>query len=409
MPAHRVSLFHRVRAFALVGAVVGALGAAGCATTAAPAPSSLAPSSPDAALEAFYASYDAPMSQMPAGPALDPGAPLSRLAFGSCMEETEAAPILQSVIAAQPDAMVFLGDNVYGDMVGGDVRLPTLRAAYADMAANADFAALAQSTPLMATWDDHDYGLNDAGREFAARRHAERLFETFWRVPADDPRRGRDGVYASATFGPEDQRVQVILLDTRFFRTKLTETPERAPGRERYVPTEDPDAQLLGDDQWTWLAEELAKPAAVTVLVSSIQVIADGHGWEAWRLFPDEQARLYELIDTHAPGRVVIVSGDRHRAGLYETTLASGARLAELTTSSLNLPGSRWGGTEEAGPNRLGPTFLDENFGLLEFDWEAGQARASVQDLSGDTVMATVAVTFDAAPIASALLPRASK
>ncbi len=56
-------------------------------------------------------------------------------------------------------------------------------------------------------------------------------------------------------------RVQVILLDMRWFRSPLKITDQRgAPGKERYLPDPDPTKTMLGETQWAWLADELRKP-----------------------------------------------------------------------------------------------------------------------------------------------------
>ncbi len=338
------------------------------------------PEDPIAALRPFYASYDAPRPQRSDGaPALAADAVITRLAFGSCMEETKEAPILGAVAASQADAFVFMGDNVYGDADAGDMTLPELRQAYADLAEHDDFARLNAAMPIWPVWDDHDYGMNDAGATFSAKEYAETLFLDFWRIPAGDARRARPGVYASRAYGPDGQTVRMIYVDTRYFRDPLT------PGTDgrRYDPNEDPAITMLGSDQWAWLEEEIAKPADLTVLVSSIQIIADGHGWEAWRTMPAQRERLYALIRDAAAANVVLVSGDRHRAGLYRRDLGDGRVVHELTSSSLNLPVSAWGGEEEPGPNRLGPTYLEENFGLLDIDWDARTLTLSVRDQDG--------------------------
>src|SRR3712207_7177711 len=92
--------------------------------------------------------------------------------------------------------------------------------------------------------------------DFVGKAQAQRLFLQFWDVPPGDPRAGREGVYHAETFGPEGQRVQVILLDTRYFRSPLRPTDQRdAPGKERYLPDDDPAKTMLGEAQWAWLAE----------------------------------------------------------------------------------------------------------------------------------------------------------
>lgn len=136
-----------------------------------------------------------------------------------------------------------------------------LRRKYAELAASAGFRRLASACPLLAIWDDHDYGANDAGRGFPLKAESRRQFLDFWRVPADSPRRGHEGVYDAASFGPPWRGLQVILLDARWFRTGLH--PGRPPTwvRGPYLPDARPGASLLGEAQWFWLEERLREPA----------------------------------------------------------------------------------------------------------------------------------------------------
>ena len=77
----------------------------------------------------------------------------------------------------------------------------------------------AQTCPILATWDDHDLGANDAGGDYPKKDESQKIFLDFFGDPADSPRRHRPGVYDAKVFGPEGKRVQVILLDTRYFRS----------------------------------------------------------------------------------------------------------------------------------------------------------------------------------------------
>jgi alkaline phosphatase D len=227
------------------------------------------------------------------------GGPLTRIAFGSCADEEKPQPIWKAILAYQPELFLFTGDNVYGDVRDGKNvpeagLIDSLVHAYGQAAKIQDLATLRATVPHLATWDDHDYGKNDAGADFAGKVQAQQLFLQFWDVPPGDPRAGREGVYHAETFGPEGQRVQVILLDTRYFRSPLKPTDQRdAPGKERYLPDDNPAKTMLGDTQWAWLAERLREPAELRVIVSSIQVLAEGHGWERWGNLPRERQRLF--------------------------------------------------------------------------------------------------------------------
>jgi alkaline phosphatase D len=300
---------------------------------------------------------------------------LSRIAFGSCLDQDRSLSVLDRLRTEDPDLLLMLGDNVYGD--SDDPALIPLRAAYARLARSQPFRDLRAAVPILAAWDDHDYGRNDGGAEFDGREAAETLFDAFWEVQPDRAAAGRAGVHDAFVHGPEGRRVQILLLDTRSFRSPLTATDQRgAPGRERYVPEPDPARSMLGAAQWDWLRSRLREPAELRLLVSSIQVLADGHGWEAWRTLPAERDRLLELLAA-ADGASLILSGDRHRAGLYRMETADGVPLREATSSSLNRPIP--GMAEEAGPRRIGPTFTGTNYGMVEVDWESGTVRVEVR------------------------------
>jgi alkaline phosphatase D len=313
---------------------------------------------------------------------------VTRIAFGSCADEEKPQPIWDAVLAYKPDLFLFLGDNVYGDERGGKElpraqALDGLRHAYATARNVPGFMAVKNGVRHLATWDDHDYGANDGGAEFAGKREAQKLFLEFWNIARDDPRHTRDGVYHAQIFGRAHMRVQVILLDTRFFRSPLKDTDRRAPGKERYVPDSDPGKTMLGEAQWAWLGERLREPAELRLIVSSIQVLAEGHGWERWGNLPRERQRLFDLIRDSQAGGVVFLSGDRHIGAIYRETAGVPYPLVEVTASGIN---QTFVTNREPGPNRLGAVYGAENFGTIDVDWWEGRLTLSLRGMNGEPV-----------------------
>lgn len=359
---------------------------------------SRAPQSADEALESYYRTLpDEFYPRAPAGvplPAAD--ATVQHVLVASCFnEEGPDSAVAQSIAEEGADLFLMIGDNVYGDMDGRAYRnnqaeLDELRESFRDLAAREDFQAIRASTPMMVAWDDHDYGANDGGRDFPFRRLAERIHERFWGLENSDVG-AWPGTYYARTFGPEGQKLQIIMLDTRFFRSPLTETDEwGVTGKERYIPSTDPMQDMLGNDQWTWLENQLQKPADLRLVVSSIQVLpTDGHGWEAWSRLPQEQQRLYELIASTQANGVVFVSGDRHTAFLYRSETALPYPVYELTASSINQ--SYPGEVTEHDSVQIGEGFRPENYGALDIDWTAGSVTLSIKNNTGETVRQTSA------------------
>ncbi len=299
-----------------------------------------------------------------------------RIAVASCTDQTQPQPVWDAVLAEAPDHVVFAGDNVYASQQPFDIA--ALRAAYATQARVDSFRRLRERIPHSAIWDDHDYGLNDGGAEFPHRQASKEAFLEFWAVPADDERRRRDGLYHARWLQQGGRRVQLLLLDTRWWRSALKPTDQRgAPGRERYLPDPDPAKTMLGDSQWAWLAQRLRELADAHVVVSSIQLLADGHGFERWGNLPMERERFFRTVRASGARGVVLVSGDRHIGGLYHHGgPEAGYPLWEMTSSGVTHP---WANAREPGPNRVGPLVVARHYGLVELDFPAGELTLSLR------------------------------
>ncbi len=321
------------------------------------------------------------------------GKALTRIAFGSCSKESKEQPIWDSIIAAHPDLFLFLGDNIYGDTRDMNV----LSEKYARFGAMPGVRKLRESIPHIATWDDHDYGENDAGSEYPMKEESRRIFCDFWGEPADSPRRTRDGIYTSYLSGPPGRRVQVIMLDLRFNRTpimkldlggkdykvwekELAQAGKPVPGP--YARNPDPKATMLGEQQWQWLEAQLRMPADVRIIGSSLQVLADFPGWEAWINYAHDHQRLVELIRTTRANGVVFISGDTHYAELSRLDVNVPYPLLDLTSSGLT---EVW---HVLPPNdlRVGEAIREANFGVIEITWGVTpQLSLQVRDIAGQT------------------------
>lgn len=320
---------------------------------------------------------------------LDASKTLTRIGVGSCLGQRQPQPIWDSILRLEPRPQLFmmLGDNVYGDFKKRDAK--ELIQAYRDQSVRPELARARQAMPFLATWDDHDYGGNDMGADFPHTEISARLFHDFWQMK---PERAYDeGIYYSRIFGPEGKRVQVIMLDTRSFRSKLKRKTKGFKYWGRYEPIEDPERTMLGDAQWEWLEEQLYEAADVRLIATSVQMLADGHGFERWGNLPLEQDRFLELIDDTGARGVVLLSGDRHNGALYQTELENGQRLPEMTSSSLNRSygPAKDGKTRE----RMSKMYNQENFGLVDIDWRLRKLSLTLKDMDGE-ILDSLSVKF---------------
>lgn len=297
------------------------------------------------------------------------------LTFGSC-NRTELPNLLwDDVLQTHPDVWIWGGDIVYADTDS----IPLLERAYNAQAQVPGYAELVQSVPVMGTWDDHDYGLNDGGLEFAAKAESQQAFLDFLNVDGQDPRRRQEGVYYSKRFETPEGSINIIILDTRYHRTALT--PD-STGVKRYVPSNLTESSMLGKAQWSWLESELRNSKAdFNVIMSSIQVLSDQHGFETWGNMPLERNKLLQVIHDSGAKGVILLSGDRHISEFSAYSEPNWAYpIVDFTSSGLTHAYS--GFTEESNPFRLGEVVPKISFGVIQFDFS--QHRANFQ-IVGDT------------------------
>jgi alkaline phosphatase D len=303
---------------------------------------------------------------------------IRKIVFGSCIKQDLPTPIFYTMAGEFPDLILFLGDNIYADTED----MIEMRAKYDRLEANADFRRLRSKFPIMATWDDHDFGVNDGGADFPQRGASEGEFMRFWDVPSQSPIRTRPGVYDAKIFGPEGQRVQVIMLDTRYFRSPLKKGEKRVGGP--YVADDSPTKTMLGEAQWTWLKQELEKPAEVRLIGTSIQLLPEARGQEAWGNLPREREKLIRVVKETKAGGIVLLSGDRHWAELSCCREQVPYPLYEITSSSFNQIHPRGTPTE----NRFRAderTYHRENYGVVRIDWsrDIPTVTLEVKDIEG--------------------------
>jgi alkaline phosphatase D len=288
--------------------------------------------------------------------------PITRLACGSCYKPAKDLGLWEKIGATKPQLFLFMGDNIYADTE--DMAL--MRARYDELHKHPGYLAFRKQCPILPIWDDHDYGANDAGADYPKRQLSQGQFLDNFEFAADHPARATPGVYHSWIGGPPGKRLQVILLDTRYFRSPIK--VERINNRKTIVPNTNPGATILGGAQWKWLELELLKRADLRLIVSSIQVITTEHRFEKWSNIPGDRKRLIALLKKCATKRVVLLSGDRHLAEIAVMTRKESGLpydLVDFTSSGMTHAGA------SVGPNRhrVGPCWTKNNFGTIDIDW----------------------------------------
>lgn len=247
-----------------------------------------------------------------------------RLAFGSCSKNDEQ-PVFGAIGAWQPDLFLFIGDNHYGNTD----ELSDLRQYYRWAHERPLRRELLATTPIIATWDDHDFVGNNTDGSEAGKDTALRVFTEYWANPAYGTADAA-GTFFSHRWGD----LELFVLDVRYHRGV--------------------DGTLLGDIQRTWLIDALSASDA------TFKLIASGSQWspygssDSWAAWDFDREQVFGAIADRKVEGVVLLSGDIHRFELRELTPADGGyTLPELTSSPLAYPLSFGCPDDSTEPDRL--------------------------------------------------------
>ncbi|XP_049849898.1 uncharacterized protein LOC126320448 [Schistocerca gregaria] len=314
--------------------------------------------------------------------------PVSKIAFGSCNSETLDQQIFQSIANAKPDLFIWLGDAIYADRPIWTTwcctpRLEIMKKKYSLQRESPPYANLAKNVPIVGVWDDHDYGENNAGKSFAYKLESQQLYLDFLEEPSDSPRRKNPGVYTSYDLpGPDsDADIKIILLDVRFNKPDLFEGED-----------------LLGEEQWRWLEQELSQSRAkIHIIGSGIQILPDNLIiQEYWNTYPSSRRRLFELFKTYKTPNVLLISGDVHHAEILKipnTCTHIGQDVYEFTSSGLthtctNLlgPACKWilKHIQQTPYHIDNSHYVELNWGEIYINWDKKNVTLYIRDISGD-------------------------
>ena len=293
--------------------------------------------------------------------------PLSRIVFGSGLAADRPQPIWNAVLDARPELFVFVGDAVFLDTDVPDI----MKTKYAQLSSSSGFQDLKNACTVMATWGGHDYGAAGAGANFREKAASSKQFREFWdlkNMPAE-------GNYSARIIGPPERRVQVILLDTRYFRV-----PPRKGGDGTVTPS-----TLLGDAQWKWLTEQLAQPADVRLIVTPTP-ITPGTG-ESWTDYPEDKQRLTKAISDAKANGVIILAGERVGGELNLTDIGAKYPVFEAISHGLNTGVKQWT-PPQANPKRIASLTNGDTYGVVLIDWARPDPEIRIQgrDVTGDVV-----------------------
>lgn len=226
--------------------------------------------------------------------------------FSSCLRENyNPHEIFDFIAPLSPTFVALVGDNIYADK-DGDINigpahsvLPALRSKYTR---NFDehFQEIGSSFPIIALWDDHDYGQDNSDSTYVYKSEAKKVFkENFPAYPYEV----EDGIYYRFSIADVD----FFVLDTRWYRS----------------PMQDDDIEgkiMLGDAQLAWLLDGLKRSTATfKIIFSSVSLNDYGgdtssgrEGFDSWIGYKYERDQIFSFLEDNNIRGVMVFSGDQH-------------------------------------------------------------------------------------------------
>ncbi|MEM0994183.1 MAG: alkaline phosphatase D family protein [Bacteroidota bacterium] len=233
--------------------------------------------------------------------------PNFKFAIGSCTFINEEAfdrpgrpygsgyEIFNSILAQDPDAMIWLGDNIYLRAGEWNTQVGIFHR-YTHTRSTEEMQALLASVHHYAIWDDHDFGPNDSDRSFIHKDKTLKAFDLFWANPST----GIPQVEGSITTAFRWGDVDFFLLDNRSFKS-----PNNCKTCE---------PSILGEAQLNWLIEALSTSSAAFKMVAiGGQVLNTAEQHENYiHHHRKERDLLLKKIEAEDIKNVVFLTGDRH-------------------------------------------------------------------------------------------------
>ncbi len=246
----------------------------------------------------------------------------ARIAFASCIYDLFHRPqIWENMVGIRPDMIFLIGDNVYADRVN----LVTNRTAdpaqlwwrYGKTFSRIALYRSKNLIPILALWDDHDYGSNNADSSFPYREEAIENFNIWWAQSEKITPTLRKGPGVSMIFTAFDQ--EFYFLDGRSQRTP-----------KGYEP-----ASFFGLQQEQWTFENLINSKKPAWLISGNQYFGAYLQKESFEAFSYENFRYFMNQVARSDRAIGFLSGDVHFSEVMALeTQILGRPSVEITSSS---------------------------------------------------------------------------
>jgi len=243
-----------------------------------------------------------------------------KIAVASCMDDHWDQKIQDRVwknlLSHQPDMIFLIGDNVYADKhVPKNPSLPDFHQRFVETFQKLYLYRHQKLVPILAVWDDHDYGFNNGHKNFVYNKEMRELFRGFFPLYPDKKHLFKG---PGISFLLKTGHQKFFFMDDRSLRD------------------ESPTGRLWGKVQEDWLLDHMIRKRQPSWVINGGQFLGRHHDYESFEKdFPQNFKSFFQTL-SQIPSPVFFVSGDRHLTELLNFEDLLPYETYELTTSGIH-------------------------------------------------------------------------
>ena len=284
------------------------------------------------------------------------------IAVASCMDDYWSAKVQvqmwKDLLSFQPNMIFLIGDNVYADKNIPAPSMKNFHKRYVETFSKLHLYKTSHLIPILAVWDDHDYGFNNGHKDFIYKSDMQKLFRGFFPLYPDQKNliSGKGVSFLLKTAGQN-----FFFMDDRSFRS-----PPNPQGR------------LWGIQQEEWLFQKLKKLQTPSWIINGGQFFGRHHPYESFEKdFPVNFQKFITRLGT-TPSSVFFLSGDRHLTELLKIEDLPYTSF-ELTTSAIHAKVPPQRGDHDLDPRHIHHFPEKHNYAIIQTQGQSQNLKLNVQ------------------------------
>lgn len=274
--------------------------------------------------------------------------------------------IFESMAKEKASFMVWLGDNWYTREVDYYSEWGLWYRAHHDRSRPV-LQNFLKAMPHVATWDDHDYGPNDIGKNYILKKVSRDIWKNYW---------------CNATYGENEQGIytiyswsdaEIFLTDDRWWRSadNMKDSVDGKPN---------PEKRMLGKQQMEWLKNSLIySMATFKIIVVGSQVYNPVSPFDKWQEFPAEYNEMMDFLKKHKINGVLFLSGDRHHSEIIKQERPGLYPLYHITVSPFTSATHKFFGAEINNPHRVFALDEKQNYARISITGKRNERKLTVE------------------------------